>query len=79
MPIRNDRIYCINHSEEELIPTNEQPDWKHLVVLAKKRTDSEMYDLVNKATVMIFRACPICGYAEGYLTKGEIDNLKRGT
>lgn len=78
MPIRNNRIYCINHPDEELISANEQPEWDHFVLLAKQRPDQKMYDILQKGTAMIFHACPICGYAEPYLTKDEIDNLKKG-
>ncbi len=74
MPTRNGKKYCVNHPDKEMIPANEADEWRHVVALAVQREDKG-YDVLQKASVMIIHACPICGYCESYLVQEEIDNL----
>lgn len=76
MPLRETKIYCINHSEEEMqVIDDGMKDVFHISILAKKREPDSVYAGTNRATAYNLYSCKICGYCELYLTSFERDIL----
>lgn len=76
MPIRNNKIYCINHPDEEMILNNDKnPDAFNATEIITPAGEGK-YAMTNRLTAFNIYCCIKCGYAEFYLPSIELDQLK---
>ena len=72
MPKRNNKVYCINHPDEEMY----EHDNDVLINTAKQGHDKRLYHGATAHTCRMFY-CGICDYVELYITSAE-DVLQQG-
>jgi hypothetical protein len=77
MPLKNAKVFCINHPDEEMVILNENDaNTFHAIRLAFLKHGVN-YGLHDKSTGFNIFSCRKCGYAELYLTLGELQLLNK--
>ena len=75
MPRKGDKVFCINHPDEELAILNENDaNTFHLIRLGFLKGGYN-YGLHDKSTGFDVFGCRKCGYVEFYLTSKELKVL----
>ncbi len=64
MPIKDDKIYCVNHPEKEMA----QGEGFHALTKLNKKGDQLTFHPSTGAPIKIF-ICQECGYIETYFAK----------
>lgn len=76
MPLKNDKIYCVNHPDLPMVLSNEGDDsLVHISDIAIKKPDG--YYVQPRSTGYNLYSCKKCGYSEIYLIPFELDQLNR--
>lgn len=77
MPRNNEKTYCLNHPDLELVVLNEKnTDTFHAIRLATLEYGKRV-KMENKSTGFDVYACPECGYSELYLTPSELKLIRK--
>lgn len=77
MPRNNEKTYCLNHPDLELVVLNEKnTDTFHAIRLATLEYGKRV-KMENKSTGFDVYACPECGYSEFYLTTSELKLIRK--
>ena len=72
MPRKGDKVYCINHPDEEMAILNENDvNTFHTIRLGFLKHGYN-YGMHNKSTGFDVFSCKQCGYAEFYITANEL-------
>jgi hypothetical protein len=76
MPRKGDKVYCINHLDEEMVILNENDvNTFHAIRLGFLKRGYN-YGMHDKSTGFDVFSCQQCGYAEFYITAKELELLK---
>jgi len=77
MPRNNEKTYCLNHPDLELVVLNEKnTDTFHAIRLATLEYGKRV-KMESKSTGFDVYACPECGYSELYLTPSELKLIRK--
>ncbi|OPY07627.1 MAG: hypothetical protein A4E68_01728 [Syntrophaceae bacterium PtaB.Bin095] len=77
MPRKGDKVFCINHPDEELSILNEHDASTFHVIRLGYLKHGSNFGLHNKSTGFDVFGCRKCGYVEFYLTAEELQVLSR--
>jgi len=79
MPRNNEKTYCLNHPDLEMVVLNEKnTDTFHAIRLATLEYGKRV-KMENKSTGFDVYACPECGYSEFYLSPSELKIIRNAS
>jgi rubrerythrin len=61
MPVKNEKVFCINHPDESMVQSEDEI----MLYYTEQREDKKYYH-TKSAFIGDLYMCPICGYVELY-------------